>query len=437
MSWIGVSVIMILVLFALLIPGVWICVALGVSGIVGLIVSDNARYLTTLGTITWNTANNFVLSAVPLFLFMGELIVASGLSGNFYKGLMKWFRKLPGGLLHANVIACAFYSAISGSSVATAAGIGSIAIPETKKRGYPKPAIYGSIAASGTLGILIPPSTVLILYGSLTDQSVVQLFAASAVPGIVLTVFFLIWIFCSSLTDRKKGREFSSDAIVEEELTTWQAIKGIAPIVITIVVLLGSLYTGKATPVESAALGTLLVLIFGFGSKGLTVKKVYEAAKTCSKSIAMILILMITASYLTFALSQSSINRHLSSWVIEQGFSKVAILAVIGVVYLILGCFMDGSSMILLTIPLMAPICKELGVDLIWLGVYVTLLVQIGQITPPMGLNLFMVQSVDRSAELSDIIKGALPYLFIMIFFCAVLIAFPGMTAWLPNLMNG
>lgn len=219
---------------------------------------------------------------------------------------------------------------------------------------------------------------------------------------------------------------------MEEELTTWQAIKGIAPIVITIVVLLGSLYTGKATPVESAALGTLLVLLFGFGSKGLTVKKVYEAAKTCSKSIAMILILMITASYLTFALSQSSINRHLSSWVIEQGFSKVAILAVIGVVYLILGCFMDGSSMILLTIPLMAPICKELGVDLIWLGVYVTLLVQIGQITPPMGLNLFMVQSVDRSAELSDIIKGALPYLFIMVFFCAVLIAFPGMTAWLP-----
>lgn len=437
MSWIGVSVIMILVLFALLIPGVWICVALGVSGIVGLIVSDNARYLTTLGTITWNTANNFVLSAVPLFLFMGELIVASGLSGNFYKGLMKWFRKLPGGLLHANVIACAFYSAISGSSVATAAGIGSIAIPETKKRGYPKPAIYGSIAASGTLGILIPPSTVLILYGSLTDQSVVQLFAASAIPGIVLTVFFLVWIFCSSLADRKKGQEFSSDAIMEEELTTWQAIKGIAPIVITIVVLLGSLYTGKATPVESAALGTLLVLIFGFGSKGLTVKKVYEAAKTCSKSIAMILILMITASYLTFALSQSSINRHLSSWVIEQGFSKVAILAVIGVVYLILGCFMDGSSMILLTIPLMAPICKELGVDLIWLGVYVTLLVQIGQITPPMGLNLFMVQSVDRSAELSDIIKGALPYLFIMIFFCAVLIAFPDITAWLPNLMNG
>lgn len=437
MSWVGVSLIMILALFVLLIPGVWICVALGVSGIVGLLISDNARYLTTLGTITWNTANNFVLSAVPLFLFMGELIVASGLSGNFYKGLMKWFRKLPGGLLHANVIACAFYSAISGSSVATAAGIGSIAIPETKKRGYPKSAIYGSIAASGTLGILIPPSTVLILYGSLTDQSVVQLFAASAVPGIVLTLFFLIWIFCSSLADRKKGREFSNSAIVEEDLTTLQAIKGIAPIVITIVVLLGSLYTGKATPVESAALGTLLVLIFGFGSKGLTLKKVYDAAKTCSKSIAMILILMITASYLTFALSQSSINRHLSSWVIEQGFSKVAILAVIGIVYLILGCFMDGSSMILLTIPLMAPICKELGVDLIWLGVYITLLVQIGQITPPMGLNLFMVQSVDRTADLSDIIKGAIPYLLIMIFFCAVLIAFPGMTAWLPNLMNG
>ena len=243
-SGVTLTIIMVVILFVLLIPGQWIFVALGVSGIAGIILGSGADYLTTVGTITWNTTNNFVLSAVPMFMFMGELIVQSGLSSNFYKGLMKWCRRIPGGLLHANVIACAFYSAISGSSVATAAGIGSIAVPETKKRGYPVRTIYGSIAASGTLGILIPPSTVLILYGSLTDQSVVKLFAASAIPGIVLTLMFIVYIFFNGVYLKKKG-EYNIVDTEAESLSTWQAIKGIAPIVITIVVLLGSLYIRK------------------------------------------------------------------------------------------------------------------------------------------------------------------------------------------------
>lgn len=434
-SGVTLTIIMVVILFVLLIPGQWIFVALGVSGIAGIILGSGADYLTTVGTITWNTTNNFVLSAVPMFMFMGELIVQSGLSSNFYKGLMKWCRRIPGGLLHANVVACAFYSAISGSSVATAAGIGSIAIPETKKRGYPVRTIYGSIAASGTLGILIPPSTVLILYGSLTDQSVVKLFAASAIPGIVLTLMFMVYIFFNGVYLKKKGQYNIVDTEAES-LSTWQAIKGIAPIVITIVVLLGSLYTGKATPVESAAMGTFIVLVFGFASKGLSWKKIVESAKSTSKSIAMILTLMISASYLTFALSQSSVNRHLTTWVIDQGFTPLAILTIIGLIYLVLGCFMDGSSMIMLTIPLLAPICKELGVDLIWFGVYITLLVQIGQVTPPMGLNLFMVQGIDKEAKLNDIIRGVIPFLIGMLIFAVLMIMFPQMTAWLPEVMG-
>lgn len=432
MSWIALVVIMVALLFILLIPGEYIFVALGVSGIAGIILGSGTKYLTTLGTITWNTTNNFVLSAVPMFMFMGELIVASGLSGNFYRGMMKWFKHVPGGLLHANVLACAFYSAISGSSVATAAGIGSIAVPETKKRGYPRPTIYGSIAASGTLGILIPPSTVLILYGSLTDQSVVELFAASAIPGIILTLLFMIWIFVQGIYLKKKGlSEVKTDEA--DEMTHWEAIKGVAPIVITIVILLGSLYTGKATPVESAALGTFVVLIFGFGTKGLNWKKITDSARNTSKSIAMILTLMIAASYLTFALSQSSINRKLTTWVIDQGFTALAILVMIGFIYLVLGCFMDGSSMILLTVPLLAPICKELGVDLVWFGVYITLLVQIGQVTPPMGLNLFMVQGIDKEAKLAEIVKGVIPFLIAMLIFAVLMIAFPNMTSFLPE----
>ena len=435
MSWVAVVVIMILLLFILLIPGEYIFVALGVSGIAGIILGSGTKYLTTLGTITWNTTNNFVLSAVPMFMFMGELIVASGLSGNFYRGMMKWFKHVPGGLLHANVLACAFYSAISGSSVATAAGIGSIAVPETKKRGYPRATIYGSIAASGTLGILIPPSTVLILYGSLTDQSVVELFAASAIPGIILTLLFMAWIFVQGIYLKKKDlSEVRTDEA--DEMTHWEAVKGVAPIIITIVILLGSLYTGKATPVESAALGTFVVLIFGFGTKGLNWKKITDSARNTSKSIAMILTLMIAASYLTFALSQSSINRKLTTWVIDQGFTSLAILIMIGVIYLILGCFMDGSSMILLTVPLLAPICKELGVDLVWFGVYITLLVQIGQVTPPMGLNLFMVQGIDKEAKLAEIVRGVIPFLIAMLIFAVLMIAFPSMTAILPEKMG-
>lgn len=432
MSWIALVVIMVALLFILLIPGEYIFVALGVSGIAGIVLGSGTKYLTTLGTITWNTTNNFVLSAVPMFMFMGELIVASGLSGNFYRGMMKWFKHVPGGLLHANVLACAFYSAISGSSVATAAGIGSIAVPETKKRGYPRPTIYGSIAASGTLGILIPPSTVLILYGSLTDQSVVELFAASAIPGIILTLLFMAWIFVQGIYLKRKGL---SEVKVSEadEMTHWEAVKGVAPIVITIVILLGSLYTGKATPVESAALGTFVVLIFGFGTKGLNWKKITDSARNTSKSIAMILTLMISASYLTFALSQSSINRKLTTWVIDQGFTALAILIMIGFIYLVLGCFMDGSSMILLTVPLLAPICKELGVDLVWFGVYITLLVQIGQVTPPMGLNLFMVQGIDKEAKLAEIVRGVIPFLIAMLIFAVLMIAFPNMTSFLPE----
>ncbi len=435
MSWVALVLIMVGLLFVLLIPGEYIFVALGVSGIAGIVLGSGTKYLTTLGTITWNTTNNFVLSAVPMFMFMGELIVASGLSGNFYRGMMKWFKHVPGGLLHANVLACAFYSAISGSSVATAAGIGSIAVPETKKRGYPRPTIYGSIAASGTLGILIPPSTVLILYGSLTDQSVVELFAASAIPGIILTLLFMIWIFAQGIFLKKKGlSQVKTDEA--DEMTHWEAVKGVAPIIITIVILLGSLYTGKATPVESAALGTFVVLIFGFATKGLNWKKITDSARNTSKSIAMILTLMIAASYLTFALSQSSINRMLTTWVIDQGFTALAILIMIGFIYLVLGCFMDGSSMILLTVPLLAPICKELGVDLVWFGVYITLLVQIGQVTPPMGLNLFMVQGIDKEAKLAEIVRGVIPFLIAMIIFAVLMIAFPSMTAYLPAKMG-
>ena len=437
MSWVGYFVLMAVLLFALMIPGTWIAICLGISGLAALFVSDGFKYFSTLGTITWNAAIDFTLSAVPVFMLMGEVIVASGLSKNFFRGLMKWGRRIPGSLLHVSVVACAIFSAISGSGPATASGIGSIAIPEMKKRRYPAPQIYGTLASSGTLGILIPPSLVLILYGSLTDLSIVKLFSAAIVPGLILTGFFLVYTFGSSVLLQKRHPEKTPILMAEDEdMTTGQALKGILPLIITIVVLLGSLYGGFATPIESAALGTFIVLVFGFWLGDLTAAKVYESAKNASKSTVMCIILMITAKYFTFAVSRLNINRYLTQWVIDANFSPVAFLAVIGVIYLILGCFMDGGSIIVLTIPLLAPIATELGIDLVWLAVYITVLVQIGQVTPPMGLNLFIVQGVDRDCKFGDVCRGVVPYIAAMCIFCVFLIAFPQMCAWVPALLG-
>lgn len=437
MTWTAFFLLMAVVLFVLMIPGTWIAVCLGAAGFIGLVAADSTRYFSTLGTITWNAAIDFTLSAVPVFMFMGELIVASGLSKNFFRGLMKWGKRVPGSLLHVSVVACAIFSAISGSGPATASGIGSIAIPEMKKRKYKSSQTYGTLAASGTLGILIPPSLVLILYGSLTNLSIVKLFAAAIVPGLILTGFFLVYTFGSSIILKKKHPEQAPIVVQEDEgLTTLQALKGILPLVITIVILLGSLYGGYATPIESAALGTFIVLIFGFWLGDLNIKKVYEAAKSASKSTVMCIVLMITAKYFTFAISRLNINRHLTQWVIDANFTPVAFLAIVGIIYLILGCFMDGGSIIVLTIPLLSPIVTELGIDLVWLAIYITVLVQIGQVTPPMGLNLFIVQGVDRNCKFGDVCKGAIPYIVAMCLFCVFLILVPQVCAWVPSMLG-
>ncbi len=437
MTWTTFFALMAIVLFALMIPGTWIAVCLGISGLVGLFVADGARYFSTLGTITWNAAIDFTLSAVPVFMFMGELIVASGLSKNFFRGLMKWGKRVPGSLLHVSVVACAIFSAISGSGPATASGIGSIAIPEMKKRKYQPPQIYGTLAASGTLGILIPPSLVLILYGSLTDLSIVKLFSAAIVPGLILTAFFLVYTFASSAITQSKHPDQAPVLMAEDEgLTTAQALKGVLPLIVTIVILLGSLYGGYATPIESAALGTFIVLVFGFWLGELTIKKVYEAAKSASKSTVMCIVLMITAKYFTFAISRLNINRHLTQWVIDANFSPTAFLVIVGVIYLILGCFMDGGSIIVLTIPLLAPIVSQLGIDLVWLAIYITVLVQIGQVTPPMGLNLFIVQGVDRDCKFGEVCRGVIPYIIAMILFCIFLILVPQVCEWIPALLG-
>ena len=434
-SGLTIAAIMGILLLVFIFSGYYLFAALGGVAILSGLAFWGPGVFQTVYFSIFKYCKDYNLLAVPLFVLMGQLLNQSGVAGRLFDNLSVALGRQRGGMAIAATLIAILFAATTGIVGASVVSMGLLFVGPMLDAKYNKSLTAGVIVSGGTLGILIPPSTVLILYGSLTDQSVVKLFAASAIPGIVLTLMFMVYIFFNGVYLKKKGQYNIVDTEAES-LSTWQAIKGIAPIVITIVVLLGSLYTGKATPVESAALGTFIVLVFGFASKGLSWKKIVESAKSTSKSIAMILTLMISASYLTFALSQSSVNRHLTTWVIDQGFTPLAILTIIGLIYLVLGCFMDGSSMIMLTIPLLAPICKELGVDLIWFGVYITLLVQIGQVTPPMGLNLFMVQGIDKEAKLNDIIRGVIPFLIGMLIFAVLMIMFPQMTAWLPEVMG-
>lgn len=422
-------IILVLVMFALLIPGVWIAISLGLTGLIGLVLSGQTHMIKSISNISWNTSNDFILTAIPLFLFMGEIILASGLSAKFYSSVVKWLKWVPGGLLHSNILACSMFSAISGSSVATAAGIGSVAIPEMKKRGYRKELIYGSIASGGTLGILIPPSIVLILYGSITDNSIIKLFSAAIIPGIGLTILFILYTLSITLFVKKNriAHTFTTD------ISFWESVKGVVPLFALIVIVLGSLYTGKITPTESAAVGAFLALLIGHFIGDLNVHKIIEAARNSIKTTTMIVFIMIGAQIFSFAIVSSGINRELTAWVADMSFSPLALLLLVCVIYIVLGFIMDGPSMMLLTIPLIFPIIIQAGYDPIWFGIILVILIELGQITPPMGLNLFVIQSIDPGSKMIEIVKGTIPYVLLMLLMVAILIIFPSLALWLPS----
>ncbi|NEU32128.1 TRAP transporter large permease subunit [bacterium LRH843] len=425
MDWMVFLIGLIVLLFFLMTPGLWIAIALGGSGLIGLIVTGNMKYISTIGNISWNQTNSFILTAIPLFLFMGEIILVSKVSERFYRSIAKWMQKIPGGLLHTNILATGGFSAISGSSVATAAGIGAVAIPEMKKRGYRKSLIYGSIASGGTLGILIPPSIVLILYGAITETSIVKLFAAAIIPGITLMCLFLVYTGSTMLIKSNRVMKEAKD-----EISFFNSILNVLPLVLLVVLILGSLYTGKVTPTEAAAVGCFLSIIICYFFGELNIKRIYDATKNAVKTTSMLLFIMIGAQIFSFALVSSGVNRNLTTWIADSMFSPLALILIICVIYIILGFFMDGTSMLFLTIPLLFPVVMQAGFDPIWFGVLLVILIEIGQITPPMGLNLFVIKGIDPESTMAEIIKGSFPYCIIMLVMIACLIIFPEIALW-------
>jgi C4-dicarboxylate transporter DctM subunit len=422
-QWYILLLLLFLILFLFLIPGCWIAVSLGLTGIIGLLYIGQYRYLSSVSEIGWNTSNNFIMTAVPLFLFMGELILRSGLSKKFYISIGQLLHRIPGNLLHTNIIACAIFSALSGSSIATAAAIGSIAIPQMKEEGYEKKLIYGSLAAGGTLGILIPPSISLILYGAMTEQSVVKLFTAGIIPGIVLTILFLFYTGYRSLKD--------SNAMLSSkktEFSFFEIIKNIFPFFTLILMVLGSIYGGYATPTEAAAIGAIFAIFFGFIFGNLSYSKVLESLQEAVKTTSMIMFIMIGAQIFSFSVLSLGINRHLITWVTASFSSPYTLLFVVYIIYIILGCFIDGNSIVFLTVPLLYPLVINAGFDPIWFGIAMVILIELGLITPPLGLNLFIIDGIDKEATLNEIIQGSIPYMIIMLVMLAILTIFPRIT---------
>jgi C4-dicarboxylate transporter, DctM subunit len=430
MSWTCSAIILAVLLFGLLLSGVWIAIALGMVGIFGLLLVSPLS-ITGIGIIVWDTLDSFVLTAVPLFLFMGSIILNSGLSRDFYQGLSKWLDHIPGSLAHSNIFACSIFSAISGSSVATAAAIGAIAIPEMDKRGYYKPVTYGTLAAGGTLGILIPPSIILILYGSMIGESVGRLFIAGLIPGILLTLLFVIYILIRTVVDPSLVPRSEVRATWIERL---RGLIGILPIILLMFLILGGIYFGLVTPTEAASMGVVGALLLSVTRKQFTWQAFKISLEDAIKANCMLLFIMVGAQIMSFSIVTAGIPRGIVAQISSLNVDPGVLFVFICLMYLALGCFMDAISLMLLTLPVVYPVVLALSYDPIWFGIVLVILLEIGLITPPVGMNLFIIQGIAKS-PLGSVVRGAYPFVIIMLVMVVFLYLFPGLALWLPSKM--
>ncbi len=428
MAWYAIMALCIVLFAFLAIPGLWIAVSLGIAGIIAMLIMEQSASQ-VIANCVWKLCTDFTLTAIPLFLVMGEIIIESGVSKRFYKGLAKYLRYVPGGLLHSNVLACGIFAAISGSSPATAAAIGGVAIPEMDALGYKKPYTYGSIAAGGTLGILIPPSIALIVYGSLCSESVTKLFTASFIPGIILLLIYVVYLAIVACIRKDDFKDINWD--IYEDISHKEAAIGILPLAIMILVVLGCIYTGVATPTEAAAVGAVLAIAIGliFGSLNWT--RFWNALGKAARTTSMILFIILGANIFSYVMSSTNATSQMVSWLTSMEFSKPQLLAMVYIMYIILGCFLEGTSMQYLTLPVLYPVMIAYGFNGIWFGVVLVILMELGMLTPPMGINLFIVKGIAKNSKMSDIVKGSFPYILLMLLMIMILTFFPSIVTFL------
>jgi C4-dicarboxylate transporter DctM subunit len=420
-----------LAMIAMMLFGIPIAVAMVLAGAGAGVLVFGVPFLASTGAMLWGVLNDNLLTAAPLFILLGELLLRSGMADRMYGAMSVWLSRLPGGLLHTNISCCALFAATSGSSVATAATIGTVALPSLKARNYPMPQALGTLAAGGTLGILIPPSINMIVYGSLTENSIGKLFIAGIVPGLLLTGFFMLFVY---LHAKIKGG-IPTEALPPMAERLRQSVHLIPPIVIFGIVM-GSLYTGVATATESAALGVVVALFFAWRSKRLSWTMLETCFLQTARTTGMIMLILAAAFVLNLLISLSGVAEEMTKAVTSLGLSATAMLLVLILFYLVLGMFMDVMSMLVATVPITYPIVTALGVDPIWFGIFIILMCELALITPPVGMNLFVVQGVrPDKGGIGEVIRGALPYVVIMMAFTLLLMVFPAIVTWLPGKM--
>ena len=422
----------------IMLTGIPIAFSLGIISVAAILLFLDPYQFDMLGELVFSSMNDFTLLAIPLFVFMGAIFASSKASEDLFEAAQKWTSKLPGGLAISSVLACAIFSALNGSSPATAAAIGKAAIPEMKKRGYSNTLATGAIVAGGTLGILIPPSVVLILYGVAVEQSIGKLFAAGIIPGILLTLLFCLWIVIATLLERR-GINVSSPEGAHYVMTySWKerfiALIKVIPFLLIILAILFVLYAGVATPSEAAAVGAILSLVFiAIIYRSVTWKKLVDMLLSTTKESTMILLIIAFSALIGTVMSFLSIPQDLANWVISLNLSKWTVMILINIFLLILGLFIPPAAIILMTAPILYPIITGLGFDPIWFGIIMTINMEAGLITPPVGLNLFVVKGIAPDIPTKDIIVGAIPFVGVIIVCIALLSIFPELVTWLPN----
>jgi tripartite ATP-independent transporter DctM subunit len=411
---------------------VWIGLTLSGVAWIGMQLFSSRPAGDAMAVTIWGSASSWTLTALPLFVWMGEILFRTRLSQDMFRGLAPWLQSLPGRLLHVNVVGCAIFAAVSGSSAATCATIGKMSLPELAKRGYPDGISIGSLAGAGTLGLLIPPSIIMIVYGVSAEVSIAQLFIAGVLPGILLALLFSGYLAFWAL--RHPQQVPPPDAAMSFVAKLGES-RYLIPVLLLIAAVLGSIYAGIATATEAAALGVVGSLIISAAQGSLSWQTFKESLLGGTRLYCMIALILAGAAFLTLAMGYIGLPRHLAEWIATLGLSPLGLLVVLMLFYILLGCFLDGISMVVLTMGVILPTVQKAGIDPLWFGIFIVLVVEMAQITPPVGFNLFVLQGMTRR-EIGWIARVTLPFFFLMVLAVGLIYLFPQIVTWLPAQMR-
>ena len=425
------STLLIISLFLLLGSGLWVAMSLFVVGFIGISLFSHAPVGPVMATIVWGAENSWALVALPMFIWMGEILFRSKLSEDLFRGVSPWLNWLPGRLAHVNIVGCALFAAVSGSSAATAATIGRMSLPELQARGYSERLAIGTLAGSSTLGFLIPPSIILIVYGVATEQSIARLFIGGILPGFVLVILFMGYVVARAILRPKEIPAAEPSTTMTEKI--YQS-RRLIPIIFLITGVIGSIYLGIASPTDAAAVGVVLSLILSWSYGSLNRTTFIEGLMGATKTSCMIIFILAGASFLTVAMGFAGIPKELAAWIGSFHLTPYFLIAALTLFFIVLGCFLDGISMVVLTTSVILPMVEAAGIDLIWFGIYLVVVVEMSQITPPVGFNLFVLQGL-TGRDIIYVARAAAPFFFLLIISIIILVSVPEIVTYLPDQM--